>query len=119
MVHKVIGVARRAQPLLRVTAQKLHDDVLDLIRHRNAMSHRVREDDLALSNQLAQLVVILMHKWRPSSNHLVNQHSQGPPIDGEGVTGLVENLRRQVLGSAAEALGLLLLLKELSETEVG
>lgn len=98
--------------------QQLHDDVLDLVGHGDSVSHRVRKDDLTLSDQLAQLVVVLVHKWRSASDHLVDEHSKGPPVDGERVACLVEDLWRQILSCATEALRLLVLLEEFGQAEV-
>lgn len=83
------------------------------------MAHRVRENDLARANQYSQLMVRLVHEGRAPSRHFVHEDAESPPIDREPVALHIQNLGRQVLSSATEAVCLIFgLLQKLCQTEV-
>ena len=73
MVHQIVSVILRTKSLRHVSFKETRDYVLQLVRHWNSMSFRVREDNVALPNQVAQFVVVLVHKRRSASHHLINQ----------------------------------------------
>lgn len=72
----------------------------------------VRENDLALADQHAQAMVVLMHEGWTASCHFVYQDAEGPPVDGESMTLHIEDFRSEVLSCSAERLRGLIGLQE-------
>ena len=70
----------------------------------------VVEFDRLISYLVEQYLPILVVKWRNTSEHLVNEYSEAPPIDSEAVlTFVVENLRGKVLSCSDETICLRLI----------
>lgn len=69
-----------------ILVQQLGNNVLKVITHGDAVALWVRENDLALADQHAQAMVVLMHEGWTASCHFVYQDAEGPPVDGESVT---------------------------------
>ena len=82
------------------------------------MSFGVWENNVALSNQIAQLVVVLVHERRSASHHLVNQDSQSPPIDCEIVSFHIQYLRSEILRCSTKRFGILVWLQELRKPKI-
>lgn len=119
MIHQIISVILGAESLCHVPLQQLDDDVLQIVGHWDAVSLRVREYDVALPDQVTQLMMVLVHERRSTGDHLVDQDAQRPPINSEVVALHVQDLRSEVLGSSTERLGVLVGCKELGESKVG
>ena len=81
----------------------------------------IREEDRFGLDELVHLVVIGVPsiEWRETDDHLVRQNTEGPPVDRERMTLLGQYFRRQVLWRSTERIGLLILLKDLGQPEVG
>ena len=58
-----------------------HNYILGRIRNMNIIFFRIREYDCFSGDILVHKVCILMIKGRNSNHHLINENSQGPPID--------------------------------------
>ena len=70
----------------------------------------VGEFDRLIPYLVEQYLPILVVKWRNTSEHLVNEYPEAPPIDGEAVlTFVVENLRGKVLSCSDETICLRLI----------
>lgn len=70
-------------------------------------------------NLAVHLVGVLVVERRQSRQHLVQQHTQGPPIDSLGVALSMQKFGRKVFGCTAECVGLVFVLHvQLAETEV-
>ena len=93
-----------AEALFGSLGQTAVDKVLALLRHVDAMLLRIREEDGLRLDELVHLRVVLVAgvKGRESNDHLVSQYAEGPPVDGESVALLLQNLWSEVLGRAAE-----------------
>ena len=91
-----------------------------MIRHLDAMLLGVREKYRLRFDQVVHFLVIVaasVERWE-SNNHLICQYSESPPVDGEAVAPLFEDLGCQVFWSTTERVGLLILLKNFSETKI-
>ena len=80
----------------------------------------VREVYGLFLDQLEHLVVVLLacvEGWE-SDDHLVSEDTECPPVDGERMASLDQNLWRQIIGCATERVGLLIALEYLCETEI-
>ena len=65
------------------------------------------------------LIRVLVVEWRQTRQHLVQQHTQSPPIDSLGVALSVQELRCKVFGCTAECVGLIFVLHvQLAQAEV-
>ena len=60
------------------------------------------ELDLSFQNLLVNCHGVIVVKWIDSSNHLVGQNAQGPPVDGLAVALVEQHLRGKVFWSATE-----------------
>ena len=78
----------------------------------------MRENDLSLTNEYAESVMVLMHKWRSSGRHFVDEDAERPPVHSESMTLHIQDLWGQVLSRAAERLGRLVWLKEFGEAKI-
>ena len=82
--------------------------VLDQQTEKQVASYRVMElveDHLLVSDVAEEHLPVLTVERRKPSQHLVQQDSEAPPIAGKAVVAIaVENLGRQVLGRADQAL---------------
>ena len=76
------------------------------------------EDNLTLTNQNTESMMILVHEWRSTSRHLVDEDAECPPIHSKSMTLHIQNLRSQILSSSAERLGSLIWLKEFGEAKI-
>ena len=62
----------------------------------------------------------LLLEWIDSADHLVEEHAETPPVNGETVTICLDHLRGQVLRRAAECVCLSInRLLYLTQTEIG
>lgn len=118
--YNLVQAAGRSESVLGCLSQALLNEVLTLWTHGDAVTLRVREEDWLILDQLVHLLIVLTTsiEWRESDNHLISQNAEGPPIDGEGVTLLLEDFRSQVFGRTAERVSLLITFQDLGETEV-
>ena len=82
------------------------------------MFDRVREDDSSRSDEDAKLMMAFVQERWPSRCHLVQEDSEGPPIDTEAVPTHVQNFWRQVLRRPTEGVGLVARLQELGEAKI-
>jgi hypothetical protein len=79
----------------------------------------VSEFKRLVQDLLVHLVGVLVVEGRQTVNHLVEEDTESPPIDGLVVAVTGENFRSEVFGSATEGVGLFVLLHvELAQTEV-
>eukprot|EP00128_Syssomonas_multiformis_P018552 Colp12_sorted_trinity150504_noHs@33982 len=114
MLFDVQGtVLATPQTLLRVTVQQLREEITCLA------GHVVREHKLAVQNFLVHGVSVLVVERRDACKHLVDQHTQGPPVNGGAVALLLQNLGSHILGGATEGVCSLIMLDILlAQTEV-
>lgn len=75
------------------------DDGLDLL------VEDLREVYLALQDVLVNDHRILISKWIDSCVHFVDENAQSPPIHALSMPLIEQDLRREVLRSAAERIG--------------
>jgi len=115
-----------SHPLLLVLVQKLSYQVLSVAINRNevtgSQSVRVNSGAVALLSSLGNLrvigkrnlvvqnvlkrrVPIRPFEWRRPVNHLVDQHTQSPPIHPARVPVAFDHLGRNVLFRAHERVG--------------
>lgn len=64
------------------------------------------------------IIVTSCIEWWESNNHFICQYSESPPVNGETMAPLFEDLRCQVFWSTTERVSLLILLKDLSKTKI-
>ena len=62
------------------------DEVLQLGTHVDSVLFWVWEYNFASLNQNPESVVVFVHKGWSSSGHLVDQNTEGPPVDREAMT---------------------------------
>lgn len=68
---------------------------------------------------LVHLICVLVVEGREAVDHLVEENTEGPPVNGFVVAVSGENLGREVLGCAAEGVGLFVLFHvELTQAEI-
>jgi hypothetical protein len=79
--------------------------------------NKARELDLPGEDQLVDAEWILVVKGRVPGEHLVDEHSDGPPVNGFPVALALDDLGGEVLGRAAERPRAVL--DTLSKAEVG
>mmetsp|Transcript_21007 Transcript_21007/g.63140 ORF Transcript_21007/g.63140 Transcript_21007/m.63140 type:complete len:390 (-) Transcript_21007:239-1408(-) len=89
----------RAEPLVRLSLQQRG---AQLARGR---PHGVRVVDLAGQHQGVHLDGLVGAKGREAGQQLVQEHAEGPPIDGEAVAAARDHLGRGVLRRAAQRPG--------------
>lgn len=82
------------------------------------MLYWVWEIDLALLNEVVHLVLVAVEERGDAHDHLVNQDTKRPPVDGVVVAVTNQHLWRKVFSSAAETVGKLAVLYELGKPEV-
>jgi len=103
-----------------VLLKELGDEVLAVVTHVDLVAFWVGEVDSTLLDHLVHLFVVITlgEEGRASHDHFVGQDSDGPPVDGEAVTRVRKDLRGQIVGCSAEGVGLLTVLKNLSQSEI-
>jgi hypothetical protein len=106
--------------MIRRVIVYLRDEVFAFVTHGDLVSLWVWEVDGLLPDELVHLQVVIAAsvEGREADDHFVGQDAESPPVDGEAVTLLIEDLGSQVLGSAAEGVGLGVVLEDLGEAEV-
>ena len=82
------------------------------------MFNGVREHNSSCSDEDAKLMMTFVQERWPSRRHLVEEDSEGPPIDTEAVPTHVQNFWRQVLRRPAEGVSLVARLQELGEAKI-
>lgn len=82
---------RTAQPLLGVLDEQTLADVLRLLRHELGVAHRVLHDGYE-----ELLFVLAIKRWL-ADKHFVQQHPEGPPVDGLSVRLIKQNLGTYVI----------------------
>lgn len=97
------------------------DKVFAVFGHHDVVALRVREVDGLLLDQLVHFGIILRARveGREPHNHLVSQNTEGPPVHGEGVAALDQDLGSQVVGGSAERERLRISFEHLRQPEVG
>ena len=97
------------------------DEVFALVRHSDVVTGLVREVHGLLFDQLVHLGVrgTAGVEGREAHNHFIGENTQGPPVDGEAVAALNQNLWRQVVGRTTEGEGLCIAFKDLGQAEIG
>lgn len=97
------------------------DKVFAVFGHHDVVALRVREVDGLLLDQLVHFRIILRARVerREPHNHLVSQNAEGPPVHGEGVAALDQDLGSQVVGGSAERERLRISFEHLRQPEVG
>ena len=96
------------------------NEVFALVRHGDVVTGLVREVHGLLLDQLVHLGVggTTSVEGREAHNHFIGKNTQGPPVDGEAVAALNQNLRRQVVRGTTEREGLSVALEDLGQTEI-
>lgn len=61
--------------------------------------------NLVFQDGLKDLVFIVSFEWRLSEQHLIDQHTERPPVDGTSVLLFTKNLGSHELGGTAEGVG--------------
>ena len=74
----------------------LRNEVLALIAHLDFVSLWVWEIDWLLSDELVHFEVVIAAgvERRETYNHLVGENTESPPVDGETMSLLIQNLWR-------------------------
>lgn len=83
MRYHIVDIALRPETSARISVQQLYsihklsltylgDEVLQVITHKDLMALRVWENDVTVSDEQTELVMIFVHKGRPSSCHLID-----------------------------------------------
>lgn len=85
MVHYFVSVVGGTKSLGWVLVKQASNDVFHLLAHGNVVSW-LGEDNLALPDESAENVVILVHEGWSACPHLVDEHSKGPPVNREAMT---------------------------------
>jgi len=102
-----------SESLSAVLVEELHNEVLGFVGHVDLVADGVGEVHGALLNEEVHSVLVTMEEGRNTDDHLVNQDSEGPPIDGVVMTVANEHLRGEILGSSTEGVGEFSVLDEL------
>jgi len=63
---------------------------------------------LRVNNFLVDVHWIVIHEWSVTSMHLINQDTEGPPVNWLGVAFVEEDFGGDVLGRATDGVGALL-----------
>lgn len=115
------SVALLAQTLLAVFEQEHRYQVLGFLADADFVFDWVGPSQWGLLDELVHLVLVLVIKGRNAYYHFVDQDAQGPPVQGVVVARADDHLRRNVLGRAAERVGLrsVIDLVDLGQAEVG
>lgn len=120
MIYYLVDTAIFTDTLGRVLLQTLVDEVLAVLRHRDAMLLGVWEEHWLRFNQLIHFIVVWLTRveWWEPNDHLIGQDTKGPPVHRERVSNLLQDLWRQVLRCTTKRVSLLILLQNLREPEV-
>mmetsp|Transcript_31684 Transcript_31684/g.69278 ORF Transcript_31684/g.69278 Transcript_31684/m.69278 type:complete len:328 (-) Transcript_31684:764-1747(-) len=110
-LHVLRAALEVAYPLGQVGSEQLLDQVLGVA------VEVPRELDLALEDLLVDAERVLVVKRRVAREHLVDKDAQRPPVDCLAMPLGEDDLRRQVLGRAAQCPGAVL--DALGEAKVG
>ena len=114
----------RPDSLFRILIQALQNEVLCFVRYHNPVLGCVGEYGIFLLNQIVHFlgaraaVAAADVEGRESDEHFVDEDSEAPPVDGEGVSLLIQNLRSQILRCATERLGYFVWLQRLCQAEI-
>ena len=93
------AAAHVAEPLGDVDGAEARDEVAGVGAHGRRVPHA------ALDDLLVDLQGILVPEGRLADEEFVDQDAEGPPVDGRAVARVADDLRREVLGRAAEGVG--------------
>lgn len=100
-----VGTPAAAEPLGGLLAQEALEDRGRLDRQRARYAYRLLQDHLE-QVVLGVLVGVLRGagdvEGRAAGEHLVQENTEGPPVDGEAVVLAAQDLRGYVVGGAAE-----------------
>jgi hypothetical protein len=99
----LVGAAGVPEPPPRVPLQQARDEIRELRRPPPGVP---RELELLLQHVPERLLAVLALERRPPERHLVGEHADGPPVDGEAVALAAHHLWRHVLLRADEGVGL-------------
>lgn len=104
MTQNLLHISRGSKSVLWRLGKALSYKIFAVFCHGDSMLLSIREEHWLCLDKVIHLLIV----WRPSvewwetNDHLVGQNSEGPPIDREGVTFLIENLRSKVFRGTAE-----------------
>lgn len=121
MGHDFFDAALGAETVGGVFLEQLRDKVLALFAHLDLVAGGIGEIDWLLLYQLVHLQIVAISgvEGREADDHLVGQDTKSPPVNGEGVALLVEDLGGKILWGAAEGEGLGVIVEDLGQTEIG
>ena len=116
VLHNLLGVSRAGtESSFRILVQKLSADVSSVVTQERKVQFR-----LAILDVSEQFFFIFAVEWGLAAKHFVDYATEGPPVRGLAVSLVQQDLRGQILGSAADTLGVVMAIDVLlGETEVG
>ena len=62
-------------------------------------------EDVVVQDRFEKIVLVVRLERRLTGHHLVHEHAERPPVDGGAVRQLLQDLRGDVVGRAAERVG--------------
>ena len=118
MLKDLDEVVLGAESFRSVFVEERQNQIGDAVREIDFVLLPVREHHWRVLDLHLQNVPILVPERRHSDQHLVQQDADGPPVDTEVVSRLIQHFWRHVFGSTADCGRQFVILKHFSQAEI-